>query len=267
VERAGPDDHLFAVDDDVLVPTLLCQGPWSPDAMHGSAVAAVVARAVEAVPTPVPMRPARLTLDMLRPVPLRPLRLDTAVVKAGGRIAVIAVDVLDGDTVVTRASALLVRDGRDFDFGPVRRPPEPAPPPTEPIDAGFEMPSGRIPGFVRAVDLDRTRGRLGEPGPASAWSRLRCPVVAGEPVSAFQRLAVAADMGSGIGGFLDYARWTTINADLTLHVLRLPVGERIGVDGLTRADEGGVGQSQADLFDTSGRCGGMQASIVVDTWR
>ena len=125
--KAGPDDALVDVEGDVVIPTELCGGPWAADAQHGSAVAAVLARAVESVATPVPMRPARFTVDLLSPVPLEPMRQVVRVVKAGKRIAVVDAELHHGERLAARASCLLMRDGERYPLPTGRpAPPEPA---------------------------------------------------------------------------------------------------------------------------------------------
>ena len=66
-------DALFIADGDRFVPTVHTRGPWDPQAQHGGPPAALIARAVEAVPADAPMHVARLTVELLRPVPLTPL--------------------------------------------------------------------------------------------------------------------------------------------------------------------------------------------------
>ena len=48
---SGPADaaSLFVTDGLRLVPTPVARGPWSPDALHGGPVAALVAGSVEAL--------------------------------------------------------------------------------------------------------------------------------------------------------------------------------------------------------------------------
>ena len=59
------------VEGDRFVPSDFARGPWSPDALHGGPVAALIGRAVEACPSDEPMHVARLTVELLRPVPAR----------------------------------------------------------------------------------------------------------------------------------------------------------------------------------------------------
>jgi len=261
IPKADTDAYLVEVDGDRVLPTKLCGGPWDAGAQHGSAVAATLARAIESVETLVPMRPARFTVDLLSRVPLTPMRQTIEVVKMGKQIAVIDARLFSDDRIVARASSLLIRDGVDLDFPADAKVPADVPiPPTEPMP----QPPGAVfsfPGFWNAMDYVRSRGEMAGGAPASAWMRLRCQVVAGEEPTAFQRLAVAADMGSGIAGFLPFDRFRTINADISLHILRLPRGEWIGLDGDTRVETDGIGQSTAQLFDEQGLVARTQASI------
>ncbi len=259
--KAQPHDYLVEIDGDMVRPTEFCGGPWDAGAQHGSAVASVLARAVESVETLVPMRPARFTVDLLSRVPLTPMRQVIEVVKMGKQIAVIDARLLSDDRVVARANSLMIRCGAELEFPPESRVPLDLPlPPTE------EMPMAAMggfsfPGFWNAMDYVRTRGEMAGGAPSSVWIRLRCRVAAGEDPSPFQRLAVAADMGSGIAGFLPFDRFRTINADISMHLLRLPTSEWIGLDGDTRIETDGIGQSSAAMFDERGMVARTQSSI------
>ena len=63
-------DALFERSGDDFLPTEITRGPWSPDALHGGPVSALLAGLAEALPRPGPMMPARITIELLRPVPL-----------------------------------------------------------------------------------------------------------------------------------------------------------------------------------------------------
>ena len=68
-------DAIFRVDGNHVVTSPDAAGPWDPGMQHGSAPAALVVWAAEAIATPVPMRIARVTIDLMRPVPVAPLTL------------------------------------------------------------------------------------------------------------------------------------------------------------------------------------------------
>src|SRR5580704_17302536 len=81
-------------------------GPWDPSMQHGSAPSGLAVWAAEAIPTPVPMRIARVTVDLMRPVPLAPLTLETEVLREGRKIQLCAVRLRAGDSLVVGATVL-----------------------------------------------------------------------------------------------------------------------------------------------------------------
>src|SRR3954447_5626665 len=79
--RTMPIDPLpeavYVPDGSSFVATELARGPWDPNAQHGGAAAALLARAIERHEVQMPARVARLTIELLRPVPFG--RVDVAV--------------------------------------------------------------------------------------------------------------------------------------------------------------------------------------------
>src|SRR5260370_41528103 len=79
-------DAVCHLDGDLAVPTELARGPWSPDAQHGGAPAALLARALERA-DPGPARfVSRLTVELLRPVPLTPIEVRTRTLRPGKKV-------------------------------------------------------------------------------------------------------------------------------------------------------------------------------------
>src|SRR5579884_3406248 len=111
--------------------------------------------------------------------------------------------------------------------------------------------------------LEIARGRFYEPGPATAWFRLTRPIVGGEQPSGLQRLAAAADFPNGIASELSWEEYVFINPDLTLYVEREPAGEWICLDARMTVVRGGVGLSEAILFDERGRVGRATQALLV----
>jgi hypothetical protein len=78
--------------------------------------------------------------------------------------------------------------------------------------------------------------------------------VAGHPLTPFTRAAFAGDIVSSL------THWSTagllyINADYTVAISRLPVGEFIGLAAQTYHGNDGVGSGSATIFDSSGPIG------------
>jgi acyl-CoA thioesterase len=253
---------IFRRDGERLVPTLFAQGPWNPNHLHGGPICGALARAIEACESPVPMRVARMTVEMTRAVPMAPCTVHAEVTRAGRRIQQIDARIEVEGRPLARASALRVRIGQgdarlDVPFDdPV---PERAPgPPRDP-----EMMRLFSPGFIRSLEFLRTRlATRAEAG--ITWARLRVPLVEGEAVTAFVRLATLSDFASGTGNPLDFTRFTSINPDLSLHVLREPRGEWIGLRARSGVAADGIGQSHAALFDAEGAVARALVSLLVE---
>jgi hypothetical protein len=246
---------------DSVVATLLTQGPWDPNAQYGGTPAALLTWAVERVPTLVPMRIARITVDMHRPVPLGRLGVEAEIVRQGKRLQIVVAVIRDPEGIeVARATALRFRTA----VGPDDAANDPALPPVEVPPMGEPRPPGPHPeglnGFTGALE---TRDG-GERGQATRWYRATHPVIAGEEPSPTVRLAWASDFTANSGNFLDLARWSAINADLTINLVREPVGEWTGIATRAWYERDGVGLARADLFDLDGFVGSCAAALLVD---
>jgi Thioesterase-like superfamily len=97
-------DAIYRVDGNRVVTSPNAAGPWDISMQHGSAPAALVVWAAEAIPTPQPMQIARVTIDLMRPVPVAPLTLQTEVLREGRKIQLCAVRLLAEDVVVVGAT-------------------------------------------------------------------------------------------------------------------------------------------------------------------
>jgi len=253
---------IFEVDGDIVVPSEIARGPWSPHAQHGGAPSALLAGLLERVDAGPPAFTVRLTVDLMRPVPLTPLRAVTRVVRPGKKVQLVEGALLDGDVEVARASALRLRILGD-ELEPAWESPDvPRLAPPGPTTRFPRVESGQL-GFWNAVEMSAVRGELFVPGPAAVWFRLRVPVIAGEEPSPLQRVAAVADFGNGVGSGIDRTRLTFINADVNVTLHRLPVGEWVALDGQMFAEASGIGVAESVLHDEHGRIGrGVQTVIL-----
>jgi hypothetical protein len=93
--------------------------------------------------------------------------------------------------------------------------------------------------------------------------RLGYPLLPGEPLTPLARVAATADFGNGVSATLPFERFLFINADLTIHLHRPPLGEWIGLDARTLLYPGGTGIAESVLHDTSGPVGRAFQTLVV----
>jgi hypothetical protein len=255
---------VFEADGTTLLPSELARGPWSPDAMHGGAPAAALARAVERHDPGSASFVARLTVDLLRPVPLAPLEVVTRTTRPGRKVQWVEASLVADDVEVARAHALRLRMTPPLGL-PL--PPEAAPtvrPPDESTAIDVEFPRVQGLGFWRAVEFRIASGSWHETGPATIWFRLRVPVVAGEPPSPLQRVAAAADFGNGLSTVLPRGQYLFINPDLSIHLHRHPVGEWVALEGESAAEDYGIGLAAVRLHDERGPIGRSVQSLLVD---
>ena len=258
--------------DDRFQPTGLGRGPWSPHALHGGPVAALVVHQAEQVLSATgaaAVEPVRLTAALDRPVPLAALRVEASIIRPGKKVQAAAVTVSDDEgTPLVRAEVVAIR--REA----IPLPPDtrlPADPAIAGPDVGEPEPSWR--GFGDDVEVFHadgvehryTSGSFLRLGPATDWIRLRHPVLPDVEPSPFQRTVAAADFTNGVSGVLSFGEWRFINPDLTVTIHRTPVGERIGVDAVTRIDAtGGIGTAEATLYDEQGRIGRAVQTLIVE---
>jgi len=111
------------------------------------------------------------------------------------------------------------------------------------------------------------RGHFTEPGPATAWARLRYPLVADEETSPLERVLAVADSGNGLSGELDITRWHFINPELTVHLHREAAGEWICLDAQTAISAGGAGLATSVLSDQAGQIGVGAQSLLISPRR
>src|SRR5689334_337633 len=102
-------EAIYRVEGAKIETSAFAGGPWDPKLQHGSAPSSLICWAVERLPSPVPMRVARLTIDLMRPVPVAPLSLETEVLREGKKIQLVGVRLLSEGKDVVRATALRIR--------------------------------------------------------------------------------------------------------------------------------------------------------------
>ncbi len=252
---------LFEIDGEELVPTDLSRGPWDPNALHGGPTAALLARAIERHDPGPASFVSRLTVELFRPVPLAPLRVAVRTARPGRNVQSLEASVFAGDVEVARATALRLR------VAPVSLPASSEPAVVPPVVRG----AGSVPpfsgidlvGYWSACELEMVEGSWLEPGPGTAWIRLRCPVVAGEEPTPLQRVAAAADFGSGVGNPVRATDVGAINPDLTIHLHREARGEWVALRSQGWAHPAGVGMAQTELFDDHATIGTALQSLLV----
>ena len=260
----NPASAYRRIDDASFDASELTRGPWNPTHQHAGPPTALVARAIECAAAPHGLTHlARLTVNLLRPVLLGRLDVEVHADYVGRNAAHYSARLSSGGKDAARFTALMQRE--------VETPTPPATP-GHPLPAAPRAPdacevvrmpfAGRERGYADLIENRVAEGRIWD-GPCSVWFRMRHPLVEGESPSPYQRVAVAADSGNGISAVLDFGRYSFVNCDLTINLLRRPVGEWICLDARTALGGNGCGLAESALYDEVGLIGRATQSLAV----
>ena len=260
-----PAAAFWLLDGQNFQSTQLTRGPWNPAHQHAGPPIALVCRAIENAARELGLTHiARLTANLWRPVPIDALTVVVVADYVGKSAGHFSAQLFAQGKEVARFTALAQREGQ-LNL-PAGLPGHPLPSAVQSPDASapaqFPFADGQ-PGYAELVEIREARGKNFQ-GPCAAWFRLKHPLVAGETASPYQRVAVAADSSNGISAVLDYRRGDIfVNSDLTINLLRRPVGEWICVDAKTHLGPQGGGLAESQLFDEMGLIGRATQSLAV----
>jgi hypothetical protein len=255
--------------------------------MHGGAPAALITSAFERLQPGADLRIGRLGFEFLRPIPIAPLTLTTRIARPGRRVQELSAELLAGEEPVVRASALRVqavpaeaeaaaaqaasgaeagaaaRAGDPVPAGGITAADEPMPPPAQGERRRFALNDSTEASFAGTAMEMRWLNDPWRLGPGCVWQRLLHPLLPCEELSSLTRLAATADFCNGVSAALPFDRFVFINADLSIHLQRLPEGEWIGLDARTRLHEGGAALADGVLHDERGALGRAFQTLVV----
>jgi hypothetical protein len=254
----------FEQDGDVFHPTPLTRGPWDPKTMHGRYVSGLLAHAVEVAHGRPEFQVSRLTIDLFR-APLRqPVSVETSLVRDGNRIRVAdsSIHFVEDGSLMARASIVMLKRATPPE-GDVWSPaiePMPDPEALEPQDSAGVM------NWKPNWESRRVVGDIQGLGPKRVWLREVNELVAGVALTPVVRIALAADLtnpfsNGGTHG-LNY-----VNADVSVHMVRDPEGEWIGLDTAAHHAAGGIAVGECILHDVRGPLGRASVCGVANTHR
>lgn len=255
------DEAMFMAEGGGFQPTEWAVGPWSADALQGSAYGGLLVRALERSDAAPGMTLARLSFDLWRPVGREQLFTSVTVLRDGRKARMAEASLVQGDKPVARATAVFLRTD-----------PSSTPPAVAPAPPSLGPGAGRaVPPHVRAwspfftgVDTRVIEGDLLRPGPAAAWFNLGRALVAGEENSPFVHAVSAADLASGISAVVDLRAWSFVNADLTVVLSRVPRPPWILLSAETTVGEGGTGAARGVLADLHGPFGTCAQTLIFE---
>ena len=169
-------EAIYRVDGATAETSAFAGGPWDPKLQHGAAPSSLICWAVERLPSPVPMRVARLTVDLMRPVPVAPLTVETEVSARAARSS--SSRCACWPTArrscgrARSASASIAQEMPAIADGPPVELPMPE------LCSAPDFFATETP-FLKGIEMRVAKGGFRIPGPAAVWYRATRPIVAG----------------------------------------------------------------------------------------
>jgi len=255
-------DAFYEKSGNGFIATELTRGPWDPGAQHAGPASALLGREIEGFDGDGAFQVGRIVFEILRPVPIGVLDVSSRVLRPGKKVQLVEASLSVDGAELMRATAWLLRKQKlELPAEVVEPDAAPRGPETGGEPEFFD--TGQSVGYHTAMEWKSVGGAFREPGPATVWMRMRQPLVAGEEPSPLQRALVAADVGNGISAVLDWRSHVFVNVDLTVHFERMPEGEWICVDAVTRPQATGIGTAESVLSDVRGRVGRAAQSLLI----
>jgi hypothetical protein len=252
--------YFITTDEDTFEPTALAGGHWGESLISGPAVAGLAGRALETDFGQPGFLPARLTIDLLKPARQVPTRTQTRIIRDGRRVRYAECDVIQGDWIVARATAVFYRQseapaGQEWEPHAQFVGPQFVGPQRAEVDGLFVGSEATGWSVLGAEHQNTSRKQAYYRGP---------DVVAGEQASPFVRSVIVAEAATNMVINLGTEGIGYINGDVTVSLSRLPRSEFIGVRGETRSASAGVAVGTATLFDTAGPIGTAMVTALAN---
>ena len=165
-------------------------------------------------------------IDLLGPVPAEgDLWVRSRIERSGKQIELVSAEMLapgpDGEPrPVARASGWRLKTLDTPEV--VHAPPRPCGP--WPMRRAGDMKKDWDRNYVHSLDWRWLTEPMAK-GPGESWIKPEVDLVKGESMTSLERLFAVADDANGIGPQLDIRKWTFLNADLVVHIHRVPDSE------------------------------------------
>jgi hypothetical protein len=164
-----------------------------------------------------------------------------------------------GDTAAAKSTAVLLRQSDQPDGTVPATPAWDAPPP----EALPTRPSRFPPQTWRFTEHNDPARHWSAQGRRRLWMRETCALVAGEPLSPLVRATLAADSASPLAHASDVGL-EYINADYTLYLSRLPVGDVVGLESGGHTSAQGVAVGHCTMHDRTGPIGYCMTAAIAN---
>jgi hypothetical protein len=256
-DAPDPDAYYVPLGDDRYRSTVHVQGAWTDEHQNMAPVSGLLTRAIERCEPRDDLMVSRIAFDILGAIPCGEAAIAARIIRPGRTIELLEAEMSIGGRVVVRATAwrLALADTSAIAGSAVG--PMPGPEAGEP----WHAPDVWGGGYIRSVEFRVLPGW--QPGRGRVWMRTGIDLVAGQPSSDLAQYAGLIDTANGIAVRADPTSVLFPNTDLTVHLVRTPVGPWVGLDTTVSFGPDGVGLTATVLHDVSGPVGRAAQTLTV----
>lgn len=237
--------------------TIHAQGAWADKHQHMSPVSGLLVHAIENCEPRPDLLLSRVAFDILGVIPVGDVVVAARVIRPGRTIELVEAEMIAGDRVVVRATAwrLAISDTAAIAGDSVL--PMPGP------DAGREWNGSQTwqGGFIRSLQFRVLPGW--EPGHGRVWIRSTVDLIDAAQTSQTAGFFAMIDTANGVAVRADPSTVLFPNTDLTVHLVRRPVGPWLGLDTTVTFGRDGVGLTASVLHDTNGPIGRAAQTLTI----
>lgn len=260
-----PAAYYLPLGDDRFEPTEATTSPWDDRAQHGGPPTALLAERLDQAFGRPELRVVRISMDFLGPVPRSAVRVGTELLRPGRRTQLSQASLWAGDRRVATArvwhlaTATPEANGAGGANGTKSAPPDLPEPQQQRFFDGDEQW-----GYGQATEWRIVSGGYASSsGAADVWTRVRIPLIDGQPLTGLNRFAIVADSANGLSAPLSFTDWLFIPPGVTMHLHRYPVGDWVRLTAASDAGQDGIGLTEGTLSDAAGRCGTVTQPLLV----
>lgn len=250
------DFYYAALGNGRYQPTWHAQGAWRGDEQHMSAISGLLTHALLAHQPRPDLQLARISFEILGLLPAETTEVAVDTMRPGRTIELKRAVATVGGREVLRAHAWFLQITDTSEVAHVRARSLPR------HDAEPEKLTNKWGGgFIDSLQVLAQPDK--EPGRGWSWLHTDVVLVDGESVHPTAALLLLADTANGIAPRLAPAQWSFPNTDLTIHLLRQPQGDWLGLDVHNEIGPTGVGITSAALHDDQGPFGRLQQILTL----
>lgn len=252
-----PDANYVRTGEHSFRTTIHTQGAWSPFEQHMAASSGLLVHELERNHPREDVIPVRFSFDILGFIPGGEIEVHTRMIRPGKTIELLEATMSAAGRDCIRLSVWRLKTsdthaavgGELQSMLPLDQ--------CEPLDMSERWGGG----FIKSLEARVARGPRA--GSGAAWLRIQHQIVAGEESSLTARFISAVDSANGVAPRLDTELWAFPNVDLSIHMIRPPVSDWVGLDTNVEISEHGTGLTHSELYDEQGPVGRVAQALTV----